>query len=112
MAFPICDDCASSGVLCPQCEENLRSEKISNLDVLLSTLLSKHGAVGYISLLAIEKKVIILVSDEQAPGVIGTGGNTVADLSRKLGRRVIVLVEGSDLETVLKSVARPSNYHI
>jgi len=108
MAFPICDICASSGVLCAECEEKLRYDKISNLDVILSSLLSKHGADGYINTLAIEGKLIILASEEQAPKIIGTKGNTVSELSKKLGRRIIVLVEGSDLETILNSVARPS----
>ncbi len=108
MAFPICDTCASSGVLCPECERRVREGEISELDVIVSTLLWRRKVRGYDSLVNLGDKIVIFAPDEEAPKIIGQGGVTAAELSRKLGRRVVVLPKGADKDLIIKSLARPS----
>jgi len=107
MVFPICDSCAASGVLCPDCEERVRNEEITELDVLVSTILKKHGAMGYKSLRVLDSKIVIFSSESDAPRIIGTKGHTALELSKKLGRRVVVIVDGWGKEQIIESLVRP-----
>jgi len=108
MAFPICDSCASSWVLCKECEARARKGDISELDVLVSSLLASHGVKGYESLADFEKKLIIFASNEDAMAIIGPRGETVAELSKKLGRGIAVVSKTWDKDLIIKSLARPS----
>ncbi len=108
MAFPICDKCASSGILCPKCEAMVREGRVSELDVLVSTILARYGATGYETLIDLENKLVILASDDEVPKIIGPKGITAAELAKKLGRRVVVLSRNSKKEFIIKSVARPN----
>ena len=108
MAFPICDSCASSGVLCKKCEEKARHGEVSELDVLVSALLAQHKVSGYESLVDLETKLIIFASNEDAMAIIGPGGKTAAELSKKLGRHVTVVSKGWDRDLIIKSMTRPS----
>jgi hypothetical protein len=108
MAFPICDKCASSGILCEKCEWKVREDEISELDVLVSTILRGHDASGYEKLVGLDKKLVIFASDDEAPKIIGPRGAFAKELSRKLGRRVVVLSKGMDMETIANSLARPA----
>jgi transcription antitermination factor NusA-like protein len=108
MAFPICEKCASSNMLCESCEQKVREGRISELDFLVSALLAQHGVKGYESLVDFETKLVIFASDEDASAIIGPGGNTVAELSKKLGRKIAVISRSWDKDLIIKSLARPS----
>lgn len=107
MPFPICGKCAASGVLCNECVKKEREGKLSELDVLLSTLLASHGVNGYDKIREIGDKLVIFSSGEETSKIIGTKGNTAADISRKLGRRIIVIDRGWGPDMLIKSLARP-----
>jgi len=107
MPFPICGKCAASGVLCDECVKKEREGKLSELDVLLSTLLASHGVNGYDEAREIGDKLVIFASGEETSKIIGTKGNTAADISRKLGRRIIVIDKSWDKDLLIKSLARP-----
>ena len=108
MAFPICDKCASSGILCEACQKKARASGVSELDVLVSSILARHGVTGYESIVDLETKLIIFASDNDVPSIIGPGGSTAEELSKKLGRRVIVIVKSWDKDLIVKSLARPA----
>lgn len=108
MAFPICDECAKSGVLCEKCQKRTRDGEVSELDVLLSSILAQHGAPGYDLITDLETKLVIFASDRDAHSIIGPEGKTAEELSKKLGRRVIVIVKSWDKEQIVRSLARPS----
>ena len=55
-----------------------------------------------------EVNIFIFASGEETSKIIGTRGNTAADISRKLGRRIIVIDKGWDRDLLIKSLARPS----
>ena len=107
MSFPICDEC-TSGQLCEKCEWKVREGEVSELDILVSTILAEHDAKGYARLVDLGDKLVIFASVEEAPLIIGFKGMIVKELSRKLGRRIVVLVKGWDAELIAKSLGRPS----
>ena len=108
MAFPICDKCATSGILCEACQKKARAGGVSELDVLVASILARHGVTGYDSIIDLETKLIIFTTDNDAPSIIGPGGSTAEELSKKLGRRVIVIVKSWDKDLIVKSLARPA----
>jgi len=108
MAFPICEACADSGLLCDKCQKKVRTGQVSELDVLLSSILAQHKATGYGNIVDLETKLVILASEKDAKDLIGPGGSTAEDVSKKLGRRVIILVRDWDKQRIAESLARPA----
>jgi len=108
MAFPICEDCALSGILCKSCQQKAREGNISELDVLVSSLLAHHGVNGYDSLVDLETKLIIFASNDDATAIIGPAGKTVAELSKRVGRKIAVVSKSWEKDQIIKSLARPS----
>ncbi len=110
MAFPICDNCARTGHLCEACQEKARRGGLSELEILVSSILARHGAAGFESIAELEQenKLVIFASEADAPRIIGAGGETVAELAKKLGRRVAVVSRSWDKMLIIKSLARPA----
>jgi transcription antitermination factor NusA-like protein len=108
MSFPICEECASSGILCEKCEERVRRGDVSEVEVLLSELLATHEADGFERIVELSDKLVIIASEKEALQIIGKKGKTVRELSGKLGRRIAVIAGGWDPESIAKSIARPN----
>ena len=108
MAFPICDMCASTGILCSGCERKKEQGKITELDVLVSHILFRAGVKGYDRLIESEDSLAIFAPNDQAPRIIGYGGKTVKELSRKLDKKVVVIESDSDVKGVIESIIRPN----
>jgi transcription antitermination factor NusA-like protein len=106
--FPICEGCASSGVLCESCEERVRKGELSEIDVILSTLLKARGIEGYISLKNLDRKLVIFATGKSAPTIIGKGGSIAKELSDKLGKRVAIISKEWEPIPIIESLARPS----
>ena len=108
MAYPICDMCASSGVLCNGCQKKLESGEITDLDITVSHLLLKEGIDSYRRLRETDNGVFIFADREIVPKIIGYSGKTVKEFSKKLGKRVIVIEEDAELRERIEAVVRPS----
>jgi hypothetical protein len=109
MSLPICDSCASSGVLCSACKKKLDEGKISELDLRLSRELHHYKVSCYDKAFEMNGFVIVLAPAEVVPRIIGRGGGTAKRLSRKLDKHVIVIESGnsSDYRKVAEAVIRP-----
>ena len=68
MAFPICDNCARAGHLCEACQKRARDGKISELEILASSILARHGATGFESIVELEpeNKLVMFASEAEA----------------------------------------------
>jgi hypothetical protein len=86
----------------------VRSGDLSELDVLVSSILARHGVGGYESLHELENKLVIIASEEDAPKIIGFKGKMALEISKKLGRRVVVLVGGWGDEDIIRSLVKPN----
>lgn len=108
MAFPICDMCASSGVLCSGCERKLKSGEISQLDVILSNVLAREGIGHYDRLKETDNGVLVFADRKIVPKLIGYSGKTVKELSKKLGKKVVIIESDANLREMLEAALKPS----
>jgi len=108
MTYPICDMCASSGVLCNGCQKKLDDGRISDLDVAVSRFLAHQDISGYERLKEAENGVFLFAERALVPKIIGYSGKTVKELSKRLGKRVIVIEDDASLNEMIDAVVRPS----
>jgi transcription antitermination factor NusA-like protein len=100
--------CASTGILCAGCEAKLRKGRITELDSIVSNILFHDNVKGYDHLVNSETTLFIFASKDDVPKIIGYGGKTVKELFRKVGKKVVVLESGGDMETVINSIVKPN----
>lgn len=100
--------CASSGILCAGCEAKLRQGRVTELDVIVSNILFHDKAGGYNHLVNSETTLFIFAPKGEVPKIIGYGGKTVKELSRKVGKKVVVLESGGNMETLVNSIVKPN----
>ncbi|MBN2518000.1 MAG: hypothetical protein JXB14_04085 [Candidatus Altiarchaeota archaeon] len=108
MAFPICDMCASTGMLCPGCEKKREQGMLTETDVIVSKFLFQAGVKGYERLVESGGNLVIIAPKEQAPRIIGYGGKTVKELSRKVGKRAIVVEKEMGLKETVETLISPN----
>lgn len=110
MVLPVCDVCLKSGMLCQGCENKLKSGEISQLDVDIAKLLFKlgDGKIGFNNTLEIGDVVIILTEKDQVGKIIGKSGKIVRAISKKIGKKVRVIGEGSDFKEVAADLVAPA----
>jgi transcription antitermination factor NusA-like protein len=110
MVLPVCDVCLKSGMLCQGCENKLKSGEISQLDLDIAKLLYKlgNGKIGFKKTIEIGNVVIIITDQDQVGKLIGKGGKIVRAISKKVGKKVRVVGENSDLRSVATDILAPA----
>src|SRR5690606_15688240 len=102
MVLPVCDVCLKSGILCQGCETKLKSGEISQMDLDIAKILFKlgDGKISFKKTIEIGDVVIIITQKDQVGKIIGRGGKIVRELSKKVGRKIRVVGENSDLKNL------------
>ncbi|MGC9516563.1 MAG: KH domain-containing protein [Methanomicrobiales archaeon] len=110
MVLPVCDVCLKSGMLCQGCENKLKSGEISQIDLDIAKLLYKigDGKIGFKKTIEIGDVVIIVTEKDQVGKLIGKGGKIVRAISKKVGKKVRVVGENSDLKSVATDILAPA----
>ena len=110
MVLPICDVCLKSGILCQGCEHKLKGGEITQLDVDIAKLLFKvgDGKIGFKKTVEIGDVVIILTDHDQVGKLIGRSGKIVKAISKKIGKKVRVVGEDSNLRSVATDILAPA----
>ncbi len=110
MVLPICDVCLKSGMLCQGCENKLKSGEITQLDLDIAKLLYKlgEGTIGFKKTIEIGDVVIIVTDKDQVGKIIGKSGKIVRAISKKIGKKVRVIGEGSDFKEVARDILAPA----
>ncbi|MEN4005862.1 MAG: KH domain-containing protein [Methanobacteriaceae archaeon] len=110
MILPVCDVCLKSGMLCQGCENKLKSGEITELDLDIAKLLFKlgDGKIGFKKTIEIGNVVIIVADEDHVGKIIGKGGKIVRAISKKLGKKVRVIGEGSDFKEIAKGLVAPA----
>ena len=90
MVLPICDVCASSGVLCNACERKLGEGRITAYDVELSRMLHSMlgGEAEFIKVVETSDNLVVLAPRESVGKIIGKGGSVIKEISEKLGKHI------------------------
>ncbi|MFH1095840.1 MAG: hypothetical protein V1728_06500 [Candidatus Micrarchaeota archaeon] len=113
MKTPICDSCAWSEELCPQCRHNLASGRISRLDVEVSQILHKINEKHNISAASFCKAVpmgeaVFVFTEGEVGLLIGREGKVVSALSLALGRRVRIVQKSPDVKKAITDLIAPA----
>ena len=110
MVLPICDVCLKSGMLCQGCENKLKSGEITQLDLDIAKLLFKlgDGKIGFKKTIEIGDVVIIVTDKDQVGKIIGKSGKIVRAISKKVGKKIRVIGEGSDFKEIARDLLAPA----
>jgi transcription antitermination factor NusA-like protein len=110
MVLPICDVCLKSGMLCQGCENKLKSGEITPLDLDIAKLLYKlgEGTIGFKKTIEIGDVVIIVTDKNQVGKIIGKSGKIVRAISKKVGKKIRVIGEGSDFKEIARDILAPA----
>ncbi len=113
MKTPICDSCAWSEELCPDCRHNLASGRISPLDVEVSQILHKINEKHNISAASFCKAVslgeaVFVFTEGEVGLLIGREGKVVSALSSALGRRVRIVQKSPDVKKAIADLIAPA----
>jgi transcription antitermination factor NusA-like protein len=109
MQTPICTFCAKTSVLCDHCEKNLKEGKISQIDVDLSKYLyEKHTdlELEYVSSFNARDSVVLFFKGDIGR-IVGKGGRSVLELSKKFGKRVKIINLNEDIKKVISDIIYP-----
>lgn len=116
MKTPLCDFCLRSGVLCPRCQEKVRSGEIGETDVevakLLLSLQDRYPSLQKISFYKAHKAdgvLAILVATGDLPHLLGYGGKILRDIAQKTGGNVRILEKGGDFRKFIEDLLAPVN---
>ena len=110
MVLPVCDVCLKSGMLCQGCENKLKSGEITQLDLDIAKLLFKlgDGKIGFKKTIEIGDVVIIVTDKDQVGKIIGKSGKIVRAISKKVGKKIRVIGEGSDFKEIARDLLAPA----
>ena len=110
MVLPVCDVCLKSGMLCQGCENKLKSGEITQIDLDIAKLLFKlgEGKIGFKKTIEIGDVVIIVTEKDQVGKIIGKSGKIVRAISKKIGKKVRVIGEGSDFKEIATDLVAPA----
>ncbi len=117
MLTKICGVDLKSGILCPKCEEKVRSGEVSELDLKVAKVLldleSKYPALQSVYFhKAIESgnTLVILVNKEDVSRILSYGGKIIREISEKTGaRKVRILPYTEDVRRFLEELFAPAS---
>ncbi|MDH5437981.1 MAG: hypothetical protein OEX76_03665 [Candidatus Bathyarchaeota archaeon] len=110
----ICDFCLKSGILCPKCQANLRSGKVTDIDLKVGRLLlslentySPLQAIRFYGALEADDVLAVIVGRGDVARLLSYGGKIIRELGEKVGKTVRVLEHGVDARKFLEDLFAP-----
>jgi transcription antitermination factor NusA-like protein len=113
---PLCNFCLKSGILCPKCQEKVRSGEIDDLDVKIAKVLLKLRDkypsledITFYKAYRAKHVVATVVGHGDAPALLGHGGRIVRDLGDEVGAVIRVVEKGGGRRKFLEDLFAPVN---
>ena len=109
MQTPICEFCAKTDTLCGNCEKKLKDGTLTKLDVdFIKYLYERHLSldIEYVSSFAARDAVVLFFKGEVG-AIVGRGGKSAMELSKKFGKRVKVINLNNDIKKVISDIIYP-----
>jgi transcription antitermination factor NusA-like protein len=99
-------------VLCPSCEEKLRSGKLTEMDVSVARALYELYKKHHVEEFSFDRTLVIgdnlfIFTQGDVASLIGRGGRIVRSLSETLGKKARILKLTADTKTTVKDLIYP-----
>lgn len=117
MHSKICTIDLKSGILCPKCEEKVKSGEVSDLDLkvakVLLSLESKYPALQdayFHRAIEADDTLVILFDKKDVSRILSYGGKLLKDISERTGKRWIrIIAYNADKRRLLEELFAPAS---
>lgn len=116
MKSPICEVCLKSGIMCPGCEDKLKTGAINQYDIEIAKLLYRLEQRALLDHASFERTVVLddvllVLTQGSVANLIGRGGRIVRLLSRELGKKVRIVGVSKDIRAVVQDLVLPARVY-
>ena len=115
MKTQLCNFCIKSGILCPQCQEKVRTGEVSDLDISIATSLLKLESkypilqkVSFYSAYETDGVLAIAVGNGDLHRLLSGGGGLVREISESTGKKIRILEKKGDTRKFLEDLFAPA----
>lgn len=115
MKTPLCKVCQVTGVLCPSCENKVKSGEISKLDVEVSIFLGKYAKdirelenVHFKKALYIDNYLVLMFKRGDLPLVLAYGRKLIREMERRFRRKIYVIEDHPNFREFVESLLYPT----
>lgn len=115
MKTPLCNFCLKSGMLCPKCENKVKTGELSELDIRIARLLlrleSKYPSlqeVHFYNTVEVCGVLALLVDKGSLPKILSYGGKIIREINDELGRKVRIIEHGGELRKFIEDLFMPA----
>ncbi|MFH0897684.1 MAG: hypothetical protein V1850_06535 [Candidatus Bathyarchaeota archaeon] len=115
MKTSLCNFCLKSGILCPQCQEKVRTGEITDLDIKIAKVLLKLEGkyptlqkVYFYNAYEIDDVLAIAVGSGDLHRLLSGGGGMVREVSDNIGKKVRILEKKGDTRKFLEDLFAPA----
>lgn len=114
MNTPLCNFCIKSGILCPKCQEKVKSGEVSETDIQIAKSLLKFEEkypalqnVHFYNAYDVDNVLAIVVGQGDLPRFLGFGGKIVRDISESTGKKIRILEKRGEIRKFLEDLFAP-----
>jgi len=113
MQTPLCDSCLRSEFLCDACGKKKSTGEITELDIAISKHLVDINETHNISEAKFVKAIdlgraVLILSGTDVGILIGKQGKVVAELSRRLGKKVRIAEYSGNIKKSIEDIVLPA----
>lgn len=115
MKTQLCNFCIKSGILCPQCQEKVRTGEVSDLDISIAKLLLKLESnypilqkISFLNSYEIDDVLAIVVGSGDLHRFLSSGGGLVREVSENTGKKVRILEKKGDTRKFFEDLFAPA----
>jgi transcription antitermination factor NusA-like protein len=111
---PLCNFCLKSGIFCPQCQEEIRLGKVSDVDIRIAKILTQLEKtypplqkISFYKAYEVKDVLALVVGLGEAQYLTEYEGRILKDIQKRTGRRVKVLEKGGKTRKFLEDLFKP-----
>ncbi len=115
MKASLCNFCIKSGMLCPRCQEKVRSGEVTDLDISVARLLikleekySSLQKINFYNAFEIDHVLAIVVGNGDLEHFLANGGKIMRELSDETGKKVRMFEKKGDNRRFLEDLFAPA----
>lgn len=116
MKIPFCNFCIKSGILCPRCQEKVKSGEASDLDINIAKLLLKLEEkypvlqqVTFYNTYEADDVLAIIMGSGDLHRLLSGGGRVMREITENSGKKIRILEKKGDTRSFLEDLFAPAS---